>query len=345
MTQNKLKNLELFTPPEILPTLITDLTQGIDTFSILYHATRLNLFDHLKEPKNASSLCESVGINTRIGEKFLNYLVGSDFLLEKDGIYSLSKTAETYLITDSPYYLGNYIAYYFIHKLSNLPPYDEFLKNGPPTDPKKMWVFDETSFAALTECAISGTIQRVLAEMNTVLPFPEIHRVLDLGGGHGLFSIAYARMNPHSTVTLFDFPETVERAEKIIAHYSSGNVMIKPGDMTKDDIGTNYDLIYVSDSLYLPYPDLKNVLDKIYTAINPGGFFVMKSVFLEKPLRNSSRSALIFDLMTGSMNEKDHVYQIQTMENLLQETGFQILLQKNIMDLEDKATLIITQKQ
>lgn len=343
MKQNECKNYELLTPPEIFPTLITDLTQGIDKFIILYHATRLNLFDHLKEPKNASKLSEIIGINPRTGEKFLNYLVGTDILLEQNGEYSLSKTAEVFLISDSPYYLGNYVAYYFMHKLSNPTPYEDILKNGPPTDPQKMWVFDETSFTALCECAASGTIQRVLAEMNTVLPFPKIHRVLDLGGGHGLFSIAYARMNPHSTVTLFDFPETIERAEKIIAHHSS-KVKTKPGDMTKDDIGTNYDLILVSDSLYLPYPDLKKVLYKIYAAINPGGYFVVKSVFLEKPVKKTSRSALIFDLMTGSMNETDHIYQIQTMEILLQETGFKIIQQKDIMDLEDKATLIITQK-
>ena len=45
------------------------------------------------------------------------------------------------------------------------------------------------------------------------LDLKDRHRLLDVGGGSGAYSIAFCAANPHLRATIFDFPETVDTAK------------------------------------------------------------------------------------------------------------------------------------
>src|SRR6202042_3434405 len=45
------------------------------------------------------------------------------------------------------------------------------------------------------------------------LDLTDRHKLLDVGGGSGAYSIAFCAANPHLRATILDFPETVDTAK------------------------------------------------------------------------------------------------------------------------------------
>lgn len=97
-----------------------------------------------------------------------------------------------------------------------------------------------------------------------------VKSALDLGGGPGTYSIEMARKGVN--VTLFDFPETIEIAKRVIEKEMVTGIHFIGGDFVIDDIGKGYDLIFISQ-IFHAYSDEDNLqfLRKCKKALNNGG--------------------------------------------------------------------------
>lgn len=74
-----------------------------------------------------------------------------------------------------------------------------------------------------------------------------VRTALDLGGGPGTYSIELFKKGVH--VTLFDRPETIEIAKRIIKSKiknQNSKISFFGGDFLIDEIGKGYDLIFIS---------------------------------------------------------------------------------------------------
>lgn len=74
-----------------------------------------------------------------------------------------------------------------------------------------------------------------------------VRTALDLGGGPGTYSIELVKKGVH--VTLFDRPETIEIAKRIIKSKiknQNSKISFFGGDFLIDEIGKGYDLIFIS---------------------------------------------------------------------------------------------------
>jgi cyclopropane fatty-acyl-phospholipid synthase-like methyltransferase len=108
-----------------------------------------------------------------------------------------------------------------------------------------------------------------------------VKRALDLGGGPGTYSMELARRG--IAVTLFDLPNTVDIAEKLITEPGTRNIDFIRGDFHSDDIGTGYDLVFISQIFHsLPVDDDLMLLKKARNAMNPKGKIAIHEFFLEK---------------------------------------------------------------
>ncbi len=71
------------------------------------------------------------------------------------------------------------------------------------------------------ESAASGSVPRntpvrlaLLGMLAKRLDLKDRHKLLDVGGGSGAYSIAFCAANPHLQATILDFPETVDTAKR-----------------------------------------------------------------------------------------------------------------------------------
>src|ERR1039458_8291654 len=72
-------------------------------------------------------------------------------------------------------------------------------------------------------------------------------RILDLGGGSGAYSIAFAQACPDVKCEILDLPEVVPLTEEYIGRAGvSAQVGIRAGDMLHDDFGSGYDIVMLN---------------------------------------------------------------------------------------------------
>jgi len=124
-----------------------------------------------------------------------------------------------------------------------------------------------------------------------------VNSLLDLGGGSGAYAIAFARKAPHIKITVFDLPEVIPLTKKYIAQAGlAETIQTKTGDMTRDDFGKGYDLVFVSAicHMFSPKENLK-LFKRIKRALNPEGRIVIQD-FVLNPDKTSPRFSAIFAL-------------------------------------------------
>ena len=70
-----------------------------------------------------------------------------------------------------------------------------------------------------------------------------VRRILDLGGGSGAYSIAFAKAAPDVRCEILDVPEVVPLTTEYVSQAGvSAQVGLRPGDMLHGDFGSGYDL-------------------------------------------------------------------------------------------------------
>ena len=127
----------------------------------------------------------------------------------------------------------------------------------------------------LADNARSGAAQQA-SELVAGLPeFLGFKKMLDLGGGPGIFCMAMVGKHPSMKGVVFDREPVTMIAAKYISEAGMGSrVRVLPGDFTKDSIGTGYDFIWAASTLNFAGNQLKLVTKKIYEALNPNGVFI-----------------------------------------------------------------------
>ena len=150
-----------------------------------------------------------------------------------------------------------------------------------------------------------------------------VRRMLDVGGGSGAYSIAFAAANPELRADILDLPTVAPIAERHIARAGlSDRVKTRAGDLRLDDYGSGYDLVFISAICHMLGP-IENLamLRKCYAAIAPGGRIVIQDFILEKD-KTAPLNAAMFSLNMLVATERGSSYSEDEYAGWLREGGF-----------------------
>lgn len=122
-------------------------------------------------------------------------------------------------------------------------------------------------------------------------------RMLDLGGGSGAYSIAFARAVPELKSEILDLGDVVPLTQQYIRQAGlSERITTRVGDMLRDPLGENYDLVTILAICHMFSPDENRQLFKrAYGALAPKGQLVVQDFILE-PSKTAPRAAALFSL-------------------------------------------------
>jgi len=351
---NRQKQRIFITNPPTEPVLLFDtvntMASQAQQFYSLSAALEIRLFDHLDTPVSLDELKQFVPHYEMI-PPLMRILVDCGFVNEHNGTYQNAPVASTYFCSTSPYYQGAYlekirkkIAELWVH----LP---DLIRNGPVVYDKKEF-FCDLCIPPMAENAMTGRLQHVVRSIVALPEFLSTRRMLDLGGGHGLYSIALASLKQDLTCIVFDLPEVTDTAcDYIIDHDMDEQVKVYPGDFFTDDLGSGYDLILSSSN-----PSGKNpgMISKIYDALAPGGVFVNiqsgDTEFEDNPFSQLESKMWV---MEGEPKWKDHrgkkrSFLSDTYVQALRDSGFTIKQVERIPDIykdDFSVTMIICKKK
>jgi predicted O-methyltransferase YrrM len=248
-------------------------SKSYKTFCILEAAVNIRLFDILSMPKTLNELCDALGTDPDVTRNICTILTCLGLLDERGGLFKNTELSDCYLRSDSPLFLDHIVknvrdGFEIWKRL------DESAKNGPIVIP------EETFFGNFMQShaseALCGELQRVVHIISTIPEFKNAKKLLDLGGGHGLYAIAFTKANPNLEAYVFDFPDVLEHTKRNIKKFTADRVKVIPGNFFTDDIGAGYDMVFFS---YNPGGKNPGLVPKIHSSLNDGGLFVTKHVF------------------------------------------------------------------
>ena len=257
-------------PPGQFFSLIDSGMRGLIGIAVIRAGITTGIFNELEHSRSIPDLSQILGISEDLLAPFCNLLCTMGLLREEGGIYHNSGLATTYLFDGSPYSQVIYLekTTRMVEDLwEHLP---EVLRNGPVSYTREDF-FDRLILPSMAENALTGRLQRTVQAVSALPGFSTFRKMIDLGGGHGLYAIAFADLNPGLEAIVFDLPMVVPLADDYIRQYNAVRVRTVAGDFFRDDIGEGYDLIFSSSN---PSGKSIDILDKITSALNPGGYFV-----------------------------------------------------------------------
>lgn len=262
---------------------IEELANGFKNAQILFAALRLGLFESIGQ--GTFSLAE---LNQRLetdlrGLRILcDALCGAGFLEKSEGKYRNSEAALDVLLPDSP----NSKAALLLHCACMYDTWgrlSEIVKLGGPAPDK-----DVDSHSTRNEPAFAramADIARLSAvETAKALPLQDVKRLLDLGGGPGLYAIECAKTNSELRAVVFDTENTLTVTQENIAKAGvEGRVTTQAGDALNDDLGDRYDLVILSNFLHIFSAEQnQKTLQRCAAALNPGGYVAIKDFLLNE---------------------------------------------------------------
>ncbi len=257
-------------------------------------ALSVGLFDMLTEQACVEEIAVRLNLDPNKLEPVLKLLWGMD-LLELIQVYAdealtpryrVSSSAKRYFVKHSPDYCGDAWAF----RLQSLREFGAQLpdhlqlranKESPPRQVPTDQCWATLARTKIVQEQTAITVKAALAVVDRLPELKSSHNFLDLGCGPGMVAIALAHALPACHGTAFDLPPTAAVArQNIDAAQLGARLSVLGGDLTCDDIGHGYDLIWCASVLHF-VPDLAQTLRKIRAALAPGGLLV--SIHAEIP--------------------------------------------------------------
>ena len=342
--------------PKISPEKIVRMADSYQSFQVLFTAIKHDIFTVLsEEPKTAEQIAQEIGTDTYITEKLLNSLVAIELLAKSSGKYANTALAETFLVKGKPFYQGNYINAAKTISFGTSP-YDDWAKIGealeqgyvqPDNGDMPGWgLYDESFSLTMKEAAMRGEVQATAEVISNYIWFKNAKKLIDLGGTHGLYAIAFADKNPELEATLFDFPgvPALANAKKHIDQYEmNGRVKIQEGNFMEDNIGNGYDIVFISH-VYLQGAILDAVLSKIYGALNENGRFILKNCVTHQNREGSLASAL-GDLDMCFWGDEQQMFSIDEYVDLIGAHGLKMETVAKIEECSYSSSAILVFKK
>ena len=235
---------------------------GFQASRVIMTANELGVFERLIRQRTAAQCARLMKCDPRGTEILLDALVGLGLVKKSKDRYRNAPVSDKCLVKGKPGYGGDLIRHTanIYERWSKL---EDVVRTGKPTPRTK------GGFEAFIMAMHNLSIPRS-KELLATIGLKGVGSMLDLGGGPGTHAINMSRKGIKATI--FDMPETIAIARKIIRKEGGKGIKYIQGDFHSDHIGSGYDLILMSQILHSnSAEDNTALIKKCAAALNPGG--------------------------------------------------------------------------
>jgi 2-polyprenyl-3-methyl-5-hydroxy-6-metoxy-1,4-benzoquinol methylase len=283
-----------------------EMVRGYQPSRILLSAIELDLFSAVQrqgENATAAHVAAELKTDPRSTEILLNALVALSAMTKSDGKYANAPLGRRYLVEGSP----DDARHALKHNLSLWTTWStltERVKTGYVTAWREMssrnedWTVPFIAAMHRNAALRAPLIVRTLGAAN-------LSKVLDVGGGSGAYSIAFAQANPRLFADIFDLETVVPIAEKHVAEAGlTERVRTRMGDLRRDSLGTGYDLVLLSAICHMLGPDEnQDLLRRAFAALSPGGRVAIQDHIMNEDGTSPQAGALFaVNMLVGTRN-------------------------------------------
>lgn len=321
---------DLTTPPVTDPLKVYRYRDGLYGVDLLTAAVvHLDFFTRLAaNPSSKEAICAQFRFAERPTDVMLTLFTANGFIETRDGCFHVTALGKEHLTQHSPWCLAPYYA-----SLKDRPVTLDFLK-VLATDKPANWGGDKAAldwhkameteaFSKSFTAAMDCRGQFLGQAMAKKLDLAGRSRVLDIGGGSGIYACSLMAHHPHMHATVFEQPPVDKIAAKCIAErgYTS-KVEVAVGNFFDDPLPLDCDVHLFSNVLHdWGAEEVRKLLTISHRALKPGGLLVIHDAFINAdktgPLPVAEYSALLMHSTQGKC------YSVSEYASLLEETGFE----------------------
>ena len=277
----------------VLPDRLNETIRGFMPSRCILTALELDLFTAIGDGANAEAIGSRVHANTRAVGTLLNALVALGLLVKTGDEYRNTPESARFFVQGSRDNQRNGLLHTanIWHRWSTL---TEAVRQGTRVpiggDRNPEWT---NNFIAGMQRNAKDRAPLVVKALGTA----GVHRILDLGGGSGAYSIAFAKASPQVQCEILDLPEVVPLAEEYVRDAGvSAQVSLRPGDMLRDDFGSGCDIVMLNAICHM-FSEEQNIdiFRRACKALAPSGRLVVQD-FILNPDKAGPQHAALFSL-------------------------------------------------
>lgn len=308
--------MELLNTDNIEETLeLLELCWQFRPVRVLIAGHRLGIFEALKTPKTVAQVAEQCNTDPGMTERLLIACCALNVVQRDRDKFILTKLGQDLLLPESLRFIGGILGHYenlwwFWTGLA------EVVKTGkrdaappPPKEFTDRW--HEFWIWAMHGMAANGVGQWLASNLD----LSDRKLLLDVGGGPGTYSIILCQKFPNLKAVIWDLPRTLAIAEEVIKRFGmEARITLQPGDWNKDEFGTGYDCVLMSNILHGPGSQPEMKLSKALRALERGGLLIVHDFLLNEE-KTGPLPAALFNLMVGA-------YSIREIKAVIEKAGF-----------------------
>lgn len=303
----------------------------------------LGLFEVLsKRPVAIGELGQQTGIIGRAAKTLLNLLEAMGFLKRVDrNRYGFSDQGASFLDPASAMAWNGM----FQRELGNPMVLEIVAASRVAADPSRLLLTDKWSghldqAEAKSITASMNSESAMTARLQAkAFPFQE-GKVLDVGGGSGVFSIALAEQYPKIRAQVVDLAPVIATASGYLnSSPARERLSAATIDMFKDEWPSGFDIVLLSNILHDWTPEEIGIpLSKAFQALPSGGSLVINEMLLEEPKR---LEACAFSLVM-LLKTKGEQLTYAELEACLRKAGF---VEVRLVPSESIFDLVVARKE
>ena len=276
-----------------LPDHLEQMVRGYMPARCILTAIELDVFTAIGDGGTAEKIGTRIGVSAGGMGMLLNALVGLGLLLKSGDEYNNTPETTRFFVQGSEDNHRNGLLHLanIWHRWSTL---TDAVRRGTriPIDRDNTPEWTQ-SFIAAMERNAKDRAPQVVKAMGTA----GVRRILDLGGGSGIYSIAFAQASPEVQCEILDLPEVVPLTTEYVNKAGvSAQISVRAGDMLQDELGSGYDLIMLNAICHMFSEEQNRILfRRAHQGLNRNGRLAVQDFILNSD-KTRPLHAVLFSL-------------------------------------------------
>ena len=277
----------------VLPDRLDQMIRGYMPSRCLLTALELDIFTAVGVGANAQQIGKKIHANARAAGMLLNALVSLGLLAKRGDNYQNTPESARFFVQGSKDNHRNGLLHTanIWHSWSTL---TDAVRSGTRVpasrDDSPEWT---RNFIAGMQRHAKDRAPLLVKALGTA----GIRRILDLGGGSGAYSIAFAKASSNVQCEILDIPEVVPLTKEYVSQAGvSAQVSLRAGDMLQDDFGSGYDLIMLNAICHMFSEEQnRDLFRRAHQALAPKGRLAVQDFILTED-KTAPQHAALFSL-------------------------------------------------
>jgi SAM-dependent methyltransferase len=297
------------------------------------------------DPAMVGELADRLDVDETGLRTLLGFLTRAGYVTRRGGRYSTTAMSEKWMLESSE---TSYARYFRFWRRVLYPFWrehgEEAIRNGEPPITVYEWLDDHPDCWPVAQDAFQLTAELIGDDIAGRLDVPEGGSVLDLGGGHALYSIALCDRYPTVSATVFDTAAVVDIAAGNIAAASlSDRIRFEAGDYESDGIPERHDLVLVFNIVHGHNPETnRELFRKLGDSVVDGGTIAILDQFGDESRAAIANTGTRFLDLTYFASLGGRTYHSETVRSWLEEAGFRTVNRHEFT--ERNMTLLIAER-